>query len=179
MQETVCTPSGGEARRGRRARWRATAGLLGVAQLCTACFTYVPPRTAPVAGAPIRLELTDEGRVAHAARIGPGILRMAGTLKGMEGDRYLIDVASVTPIRGQDLPVSGVSVSLGPRDVTDLRVRTLSRRRSAVVIGSALAVVVTFVVTKGFKAGQTPPEGPPSPGGPDQSRGSATRTCCD
>jgi len=121
----------------------------------------------------VQLELTDEGRVAHSARIGPGILRVAGTLRQMEGERYLVDVASVLPIRGQELPVSGINVSLGPRDVTDVRVRTLSRTRTAWVVGTALAVIVTFIATKGFKAGSTPPEGPGGGGGPDQYRGSS------
>ena len=170
--------TGGGVWQARRRRLRLTAALLAVVQLSTACFTYVPPRTAPVAGAPLRFELTDEGRVTHAARIGPGVLLVAGTLTGMEGERYLLDVASVTPIRGQELPVTGIRVSLGPRDVTDARVRTLSKSRTAWVVGSALAVVVTFIVTKGFKAGSTPPADPPGGGGPDQYRGNAAVTCC-
>ena len=32
-------------------------------------------------------EATDEGRIAHTAALGPGILRVTGMLKGMEGDR--------------------------------------------------------------------------------------------
>ncbi len=163
----------------RHSPLRLTAALVAVLHLCTACFTYVPPRTAPAPGAPLQLELTDQGRVAHSARLGPGILRVAGALKAMEGDRYVVDVASVTPIRGQDLPVSGISVSLGPHDVTDVRVRTLSRTRTSWVVGAALAVVVTFLVTKGFSAGSTPPEGPPDGGGPDNYRGAAMIRCCD
>ncbi len=163
----------------RRSPLRLTAALVAVLHLCTACFSYVPPRTAPAAGAPVQFELTDQGRVTHSARLGPGILRVAGALKAMEGDRYIVDVASVTPIRGQDLPVSGISVSLGPQDVTDVRVRTLSRTRTAWVAGTALVVVVTFLVTKGFRAGSTPPEGPPDGGGPDNYRGAAMMRCCD
>jgi len=155
----------------RRPRLRLTAVLVGVVHLCSACFTYVPARTAPARGAPVRIELTDEGRVAHAATIGPGVLRVDGTLKELSGDRYVVDVASVTPIRGPALPVSDISVTLGPRDVTDVRVRAISRKRTAITVGTAVAIVVTFLATKGFRAGSTPPEGPPGSGGPDQYRG--------
>lgn len=156
----------------RRPRFRLTAALVAVLQLCTACFTYVPPRGAPAPGAAIALDLTDQGRIAHSKALGPGILRVAGALKGMDGDRYVIDVTSVTPIRGQELPVSGVSVTLASGDVTDVRVRTLSKKRTALVVGGAVAIVATFLITKGFKSGTTPPEGPPGSGGPDQYRGS-------
>jgi len=163
----------------RRSPLRLTAAVVAILQLCTACFTYVPPRTAPAPGAPMLFELTDEGRVTHSARLGPGILRVSGALKNMEGDRYVVDVSNVTPIRGLELPVSGIRVTLGPEDINDVRVRTLSRKRTAWLVGSALAVVVTFLLTEGFKAGSTPPEGPPDGGGPDNYRGAAAVRCCD
>jgi len=159
-------------RRPRLRALRSGATLLAALHLFTACYTYVPPAVTPTPGAAIALDLTDEGRIAHTAALGPGILRVTGVLKGMDGDRYVLDVASVTPIRGQELPVSGVRVTLGKRDVTDVRVRTLSKKRTAWVVGSALAVVVTFIVTKGFRAGSTPPVDPGGGGGPDQYRGS-------
>ncbi|MBK8058319.1 MAG: hypothetical protein IPK33_10680 [Gemmatimonadetes bacterium] len=159
-------------RRPRSRSLRAGGALLAALHLLTACYTYVPPTTTLAPGVAIALDLTDEGRRTHTAALGPGILRVTGMLKGMEGDRYVLDVASVTPIRGQELPVSGVRVTLGTRDVTDVRVRTLSKKRTAWVVGSALAVVVTFIVTKGFRAGSTPPADPGGGGGPDQYRGS-------
>lgn len=168
----------GGARTVRRPSVRLVAGGLAVLHLCTACQTYVSPRTQPTAGAPMQFQLSDEGRVTHAARLGPGILQLTGALRRMDGERYVIDVASVTPIRGPRLPVSGIEVALGPRDLTDTRVRTVSRKRTGLLIGGALAVIVAFFVTEGFSAGYTPPEGPPGPGGPDQWRGSRAVTCC-
>lgn len=159
-------------RRPRSRSLRAGGALLAALHLLTACYTYVPSTTTLAPGVAIALDLTDEGRRTHTAALGPGILRVTGMLKGMEGDRYVLDVASVTPIRGQELPVSGVRVTLGTRDVTDVRVRTLSKKRTAWVVGSALAVVVTFIVTKGFRAGSTPPADPGGGGGADQYRGS-------
>lgn len=152
----------------RRPRLRAAASVLGTLHLFTACYTWVPARPAPAPGAALAFELTDTGRVAHAAALGPGILKVMGALKAMEGDRYVVDVTAVTPIRGQELPVSGVAVTLGPGDVADVQVRKLSRKRTAIAIGTALAVVVTFFATKGFKTGSTPPAGPDGGGGPDQ-----------
>lgn len=150
-----------------RLRLRLTGMVLAVLHLCTACFTYVPARTAPAAGAHVYFELTDAGRAAHAARIGPGVLELTGTLTGMQDDRYVVDVATVRAMRGPELPVDGISVTLAPGDVANPRVRTLSRGRTIAVVGTALAAVVAFIASKGFKAGSTPPEGPPG-GGPDQ-----------
>lgn len=152
-------------------RLRLTASLVAVLHLSTACFTYAPPRTAPARGTPVRIELSDEGRVAHAAVIGPGVLRVDGTLRDAADGGYVVDVSSVTPIRGPALPVSDIRVSLGARDVGEVQVRTLSRRRTAITVGTALAIIVTFLATKGFRSGSTPPEGPPGDGGPDQYRG--------
>lgn len=165
------TETGGGAPVARRPRVRLTAALLGTLHLCSACFTYVPAGPSPTPGAPVRIELSDQGRVAHAATIGPGILRVDGTLRAAAGDRYTVDVANVTPIRGQALPVSGIRVTLGAADVTDVRVRALSRRRTALTVGTAVAIIATFLATKGFRTGNTPPEGPPGDGGPDQYRG--------
>lgn len=152
----------------RRPRLRAAVALLAALHLFSACYTYVPARPSPAPGAALALELTDTGRVVHSAALGPGILRVTGALKGMDGDKYVVDVSAVKPIRGQELPVTGITVSLAPGDVTDVRERTFSRKRTAAVIGTAMAVIVTFLATKGFKSGQTPPEGPPGDGGPDQ-----------
>ncbi|HEX4932738.1 MAG TPA: hypothetical protein VFV33_06120 [Gemmatimonadaceae bacterium] len=168
----------GNETRGRRSRPRSrslrlAASLLAALHLCTACYTYVPPKTAPLPGAAIVLDLTDQGRIAHTAALGPGVLRVNGTLTAMEGDRYFLDVTAVQPIRGPELPVTGIQVRLAPQEVTDVRVRTFSKKRTAWVVGAALAVVVSFFVTKGFKTGYTPPDGPGG-GGPDQYRGSGT-----
>ena len=158
----------GGAPTARRPRFRLTAALLAVWYVCSACFTYVPAPQAPAPGRDLSLELTDTGRVAHARALGPGILRVAGKLRGMEGDRYVVDVTAVQPLRGLELPVTGVRVTLGPSDVTGARVRTLSRTRTVLVVGAAVVTVVVFFVTKGFRAGSTPPDGSGKGGGPNQ-----------
>src|SRR5512134_3885601 len=114
----------------RSHRWRAAAGLLAGLHLFSSCYAWVPVSPSVAPGAPLSLELTDEGRLAHAAALGPGVVRAGGVLTRMDGDRYVLDVGTVKPIRGPELPVSGISVSFGPRDVTDVRIRTLSRRRT-------------------------------------------------
>ena len=175
QHRTTETHDRGDASTMRRPRSRfvrSTAALLAALHLCTACYTYVPPKMAPSPGAAVAFDLSDEGRLAHAKALGPGILHVVGTLSRAEGDLLVVDVSEVTPIRGRELPVSGVRFSVAPGDRADLRVRTLSKKRTAWVIGMALAVVVTFIATKGFKAGSTPGDGPDGGGGPDQYRGS-------
>lgn len=161
----------------RRSRARAAATLVVAMPLIAACYSYVPPTTSLPTNAPMRFELSDEGRVTHAPTLGPGILQVNGTLQRMEGDRYVVAVGSVKPIRGPQLPVDGIRVTLGRADLADTRVRTLSRKRTGLLIGGALAVIATFLIADGFSAGYTPPEGPPD-GGPDQSRGVPTVICC-
>jgi hypothetical protein len=116
----------------------------------------------------VALEVNDEGRVALNRPLGPGIWRVQGTLAAVEGDDYVVDALSVTPIRGQELPVSGVRVRLSQRYVTRLDERRFSRSRTAIVFGSAVAVVAAFFLTKGFTRGHTPPENTGGGTGPDQ-----------
>lgn len=160
--------AGGGVRLARSHRWRAAAWLLAGLHLLTSCYAWVPVSPSVAPGAPLSLELTDEGRLAHTAALGPGVLRAGGVLTRMDGDRYVLDVGTVKPIRGPELPVSGISVSFGPRDVTDVRIRTLSRKRTGIVIGTAVAIVAAFLIGKGFSSGSTPADDKGPPGGPDQ-----------
>ena len=50
---------------------RPVAIVVAVLHLCTACYSYVPVRSAPQPGAQVALEVTDEGRVALREKIGP------------------------------------------------------------------------------------------------------------
>lgn len=160
-------PTGGGAFR-RPPRFRTGAALLAVLHLGTACQASLPVAAPPPPGRVVSFELTDTGRLRHAPAIGPAILRVAGTVHRVMGDSLVVDVASVKPVRGPELPVSGVRIAVASSERQDLRERRLSKRRTAWTVGVVLATVVTFVVTKGFRAGYTPPEGPPGSGGPDQ-----------
>jgi hypothetical protein len=145
---------------------RAVAVAVGVLHLCTACYSYAPVQRTPQPGAQVALEVTDEGRVALNEKIGPGVVRLEGTLAGVEGDELLVDASSVRQVRGYVTDLGGVRVRLPQRYVTKMDERRFSRSRTLIVAGSVVAVVAAFFATK-ISGRSTPGDKDPG-GGPDQ-----------
>lgn len=146
---------------------RFTAFSVAALQLLnTACFSYVPVQTPPQPGAEVALEVTDEGRLALNDKIGPGVVRLEGTLAGVEGDELVVDANAVQQVRGYITDLGGVRVRLPQRYVTRMDERRLSRTRTALVIGGVVGIVVGFFATK-LSGRSTPPDKEPG-GGPDQ-----------
>ena len=147
---------------------RATAVCIGLFQLLwTACYAYVPVQTPPAPGAQVALEVTDEGRVALNDKIGPGVVRLEGTMAGVEGGELLVDAQAVRQVRGYISDLGGVRVRLPQQYVTRIDERRFSRKKTFLVVGSIVAAVAAFFITKGFGGRGTPPEGTGG-GGPDQ-----------
>jgi hypothetical protein len=146
---------------------RSIAGFVAALQLLsTACYAYAPVQTTPQAGAQVALEVTDEGRVALSDKIGPGVVRLEGTLAGEEGDELLVDASAVRQVRGYITDLGGVRVRLPKRYVTRMDERRLSRTRSLLVVGGVVAIVAAFFTAK-FSGRWTPGDEDPG-GGPDQ-----------
>ena len=139
---------------------------VGLLHVCTACFSYAPVQTTPRPGTQVALEVTDEGRVALSDKIGPGVVRLEGTLAGVEGDDLLVDASAVRQVRGYITDLGGVRVRLPRRQVTSLAERKLSRTRTLMVVGGVVAIVAGFFATKIGGKG-TPGDKDPG-GGPDQ-----------
>jgi hypothetical protein len=137
--------------------------------LNTACYAYVPVRTAPAAGAHLAVEVNDAGRAALTRALGPGVLRFEGKLVAMESDSYVLDASSVTQGRST-LPVGGIRVTVSPAQVTRVDERQLSRTRTWLTFGTAAVLVVGVFLGSGWFGRQTPPEEPGGPPSPDQSR---------
>jgi hypothetical protein len=155
-------------------RWRGrrqVAVLIGTLQLLTACYQYVPARSVPTVGSRVALDINDDGRVALREQLGPGIVRLEGRLSAVEGTDMVVEASSVTQIRGQSVPVDSVRVRLSQGHVERMDERRLSRTRTWMMVGGAVAIVAAFFVGKGVFGRTTPPENPP--GGPpiDQYRG--------
>ena len=145
---------------------RSVAVAVGVLHVCTACYSYAPVRSTPQAGAQVALEVTDEGRVALNEKIGPGVVRLEGTLAGMEGDELLVDASAVRQVRGYITDLGGVRVRLPQKYVTRMDERRFSKSRTLMVLGGVVAVVAGFFATK-ISGKSTPPDTDPG-GGPDQ-----------
>jgi hypothetical protein len=145
---------------------RSVAVAVGVLHVCTACYSYAPVRSTPQPGAQVALEVTDEGRVALNEKIGPGVVRLEGTLAGMEGDELLVDASAVRQVRGYITDLGGVRVRLPQKYVTRMDERRFSRSRTLMVVGGVVAIVAGFFATK-ISGRSTPPDKEPG-GGPDQ-----------
>ena len=141
--------------------------MVAALHLCTACYAYTPVQTPPSPGAQIALEVTDAGRVALNEKIGPGVVRLEGTLAGVDGSDLLVDAQSVKQVRGYISDLGGVRVRLAREYVTRMDQRQFSRSKTMIVAGGIVAIVAGFFITKGFGGRGTPPEGTGG-GGPDQ-----------
>lgn len=142
------------------------AAMCALHLLATGCYAYAPVRTPPPSGAQVALEVTDEGRVALSEKIGPGVVRLEGTLAGVEGDELLVDASAVQQVRGYISDLGGVRVRLPQRFVTRMDQRQLSRKRT-LLVGGGIAAALVLLFTRGFSGRGTPPEGSGG-GGPDQ-----------
>ena len=145
---------------------RSVAAAVGVLHVCTACYAYAPVRSTPQPGAQVALEVTDEGRVALNEKIGPGVVRLEGTLAGVEGDELLVDADAARQVRGYVSDLGGVRVRLPQKYVTRMDERRFSRSRTLLVVGGIAAIVVGFFATK-ISGRNTPSDQEPG-GGPDQ-----------
>ncbi|HJU75234.1 MAG TPA: hypothetical protein VJ717_15940 [Gemmatimonadaceae bacterium] len=150
-----------------RAR-RPLAVLIGTLQLCTACYQYVPVQSAPV-GSQVGLDINDDGRVALREQLGPGIVRLEGRVAEMAGDAVVVRASSVTQIGGRATPVDSVRVRVSQGHIDRMDERRLSRTRTWMVVGGAVAIVAAFLIGGGI-GGKAPS---PEPGEPpvNQYRG--------
>ena len=155
----------------RRSWRRRAAALVGALQLLSACYQYVPVQSAPAVGSQVALEINDDGRVALREQLGPGVVRLEGRLTAVDSDGMLVETSSVTQIRGRPIPVDSVRVRVSQGHVEGMNERRLSRSRTFMVIGGAVAIVAAFFVGNGVFGRSTPPEDPG--GGPpvNQYRG--------
>jgi hypothetical protein len=148
----------------RKAR-RRVAIALGVLQLCTACYSFVPVVSSPNVGAHVALEVNDEGRIALREQLGPGVLRLEGRLAAVDNTDLVLDASRVTQIRGLALPVDSMRVRLSQSFVARMDERRLSRTRTWLTVGGAIALVAAFIATDGFSGRGVQPDrepvGPP------------------
>ena len=146
---------------------RSVAIGLGVLQISTACYSYAPVQTTPAPGAQVALEVTDEGRVALRDKVGPGVVRLEGTLAGVEGSELLVDAQAARQVKGYISDLGGVRVRLPRQYVTRMDERRFSTSKTLLVVGGVVAILAGFFITKGFGGKGTPPE-TTGGGGPDQ-----------
>jgi hypothetical protein len=138
---------------------RPVALALAAVQLMTACFQYVPVRTDPAPGVRVALEINDEGRVALAPALGPGVVRIEGVLVATESDVLVVDAMMVTQLRLRPTAVDRIRVRVARAHVVLTEERRMSRKRTILAVGGAVVAVVSFFVSKGWFGRSTPPDG--------------------
>ena len=157
-------------------RCRTQSLGLAFVVLLSACYTYVPVQSpTPAVGEAVSLEITDQGRVALAERLGPGVLRIEGRVLGMEGEQILLSVGRIVQVNGQVNLWSGESMRLDRAVVGRTQTRRIDQRRTwMAVAATAIAVgVLVAVADLGgfFDGGDDPPDEEP----PQSIRPSTTR----
>ena len=143
--------------------------LLGVgllAGLAGACYAYHPVAAAPELASRVSVVLSDFGRLEASRQIGPRADRVEGALVAITDTGYVLAVSGVKPLNAEWVRWTGETVSVRRDHVALLYERRLSKVRTAVFIGGAVAALVTTVVRFDlFGIGSDPIDTVPGSGG--------------
>jgi hypothetical protein len=139
-------------------------GLL--AGLAGACYAYHPAAAAPELASRVSVVLSDFGRLEASRQIGPRADRVEGALVAVTDTGYLLAVSGVKPLNAEWVRWTGETVSVRRDHVALLYERRLSKVRTAVFIGGAVAALVATVVRFDlFGIGNDPIDTVPGSGG--------------
>jgi hypothetical protein len=123
-----------------------------------ACYRYVPMGgVTPVLGERYTFDITDAGRVGLADRLGPGVLKVEGTLVKQTDDSYVVSVAGIDLLNGGSAHWTGEQVPLNTGYIGTLEKRQFSPGRTAVAIGAAALAITAFIVSRGLSGTGAPP----------------------
>jgi len=147
---------------------RALPLTLCAAVALSGCYTYTPlGEGPPPAGQAVRLHLSSQAveRITEATGIAPA-RAVSGTVVAATPDSLALDVWWGNRFAGTPFAERRDTLSLGRPEILELRARSLSRTKTALLIGGA--VVSTAVLFRSFDGGGssgTPPGGgiPPAP----------------
>ncbi len=133
---------------------------LSTIALHAGCYRYVPMSgVTPVPGERYAFEITDAGRVGLTDRLGPGVLKVEGTLVRRTEDSYVVSVAGIDLLSGGSSHWTGEQVPLNAGFVSTMQKREFSRGRTAVAIGATVLAIGAFIVTRGLSGTGAPPAG--------------------
>jgi len=135
---------------------RVSAALLLAA---TACSVYraAPAESVP-AGARVRVTLTPDGGAALASRLGGAVTGVEGEWVGERRDSVDVRVARLLTAPGVRVDWSGAPVAISRGAVQSVERVTVSRSRTALLVGgvAAAGVALLAVVHRGGGASGTP-----------------------
>jgi hypothetical protein len=132
--------------------------MISTITLQCGCYRYVPMgEPAPVLGARYAFEITDAGRVGLADRLGPGVMKVEGTLVRRTEDGYVVSVSGIDLISGGSSHWSGEQVPVSAGYVARLERREFSAGRTAAALGAAALAIGAFIVSRGLGGTGSPP----------------------
>lgn len=144
---------------------RHTLKLLVVA-MSTACYAYAPSFGGePVPGTRVSLAVSDEGRVALAKMVAPGVVKIEGTLVGIENDAYLLNVYEVKTIDGRSAHWAGERVVLNRNQVVAVSERRFSKGRTVAAVAAGTAALGVVALASKLIGGSSSPRSGTGGGG--------------
>ena len=112
------------------------------------CYSYLPLTTPdPKPGTPVALELNDSGRVGVAESIGPGVLRVQGSVVRATETAYVVSIADVLGLDRRTTKWGGETVGIQRTYVAMPYERRFSKGRTIAVVGMILGGATAFVLT--------------------------------
>jgi hypothetical protein len=132
------------------------------------CYTYVPvdTSTSPPVGEQVAFEITDQGRSALAERLGPGVMRVEGSLTRIDTDQYVMRVWGLDQFRVGKVRWSGESVAIDRGFIAGVERRQLSLTKTwlaAGVVGGIMYFAFTQdLIGGGRETGDNDPDEPPA-----------------
>ena len=151
-------------------------GLVAVAAaalLVSGCYQYVPVDTmaTPPVGKRLAFDITDRGRVGLSERLGEGVMRVEGLVVANDTGQYVMNIWRVEQMNGNKGQWTGERVRINRDYVARTFERQLSRWRTYLAGGAAVAGVVFFAKSQGLIGGADVSNGgDPGPPPPGQSR---------
>lgn len=113
--------------------------------LCTGCFRFAPLTPATPPGEVIEITLTSEGTTNTARTLGNDVAKIRGRVIRTAADSVKIDVDDLLTTDGRSLFMQGLTVGVALRDASEVRVRTLDRRRSTIAAVASLVAVSLII----------------------------------
>lgn len=138
-----------QERRVRLLRRNALVASMAVTLANTACYTYRAASSEQlVPGTRVAFGLTDRARADLSEQIGPGALRVDGTLADVSDNSYLLRVTAVRSIHGGGSRWAGEPIRFSQDHVATMMRRDFSRTRTFVAVATVSAAVAAFIVTR-------------------------------
>lgn len=93
-------------------------------------------------GSTVLLQVTDQGRAALTAQLGPSVDVVEGRLVSRTDSAWIVSVTGVELLRGGHQTWAGERIRIGAEQVARVSQKQFSRSRTAIVSAAVLGVVV-------------------------------------